>query len=68
MAVGLRIKFDGGTQDQYDAIHSHMKIDENPPDGMIFHSAGPIEGGLGVARALRPLRRRASAAGDGGAR
>ena len=48
MAVGLRIKFDGGTQDQYDAIHSHMKIDENPPDGMIFHSAGPIEGGWGV--------------------
>jgi len=25
-----------------------MKIDENPPDGMIFHSAGPIEGGWGV--------------------
>ncbi len=48
MAVGLRIKFDGGTQEQYDAIHSHTRFDENPPAGMIFHSAGPIEGGWGV--------------------
>ncbi len=48
MAVGLRIKFDGGTQGQYEAIHSRMRIDENPPEGMIFHSAGPIDGGWGV--------------------
>jgi hypothetical protein len=48
MAVGLRIKFDGGRQEQYEAIHSHMNIDQNPPDGLIFHSAGPIEGGWGV--------------------
>jgi quinol monooxygenase YgiN len=48
MAVGLRIKFDGGTQEQYDALHSHMRVDENPPEGLIFHSAGPIEGGWGV--------------------
>ncbi len=48
MAVGLRLKFAGGTQEQYDAIHSHMGIDANPPAGMIFHSAGPIDGGWGV--------------------
>jgi hypothetical protein len=48
MAVGLRLKFDGGTQDQYDAIHSHMNIDQNPPEGLIFHSAGPIDEGWGV--------------------
>ena len=48
MAIGLRIKFDGGTQEQYDAVHSQMGVDENPPAGMIFHSAGPIEGGWGV--------------------
>ena len=48
MAVGLRIKFDGGTQDQYQAVHSGVGVDENPPEGMIFHSAGPIEGGWGV--------------------
>lgn len=48
MAVGVRIKFDGGTQEQYEAIHSRMGIDENPPQGLIFHSAGPIDGGWGV--------------------
>lgn len=48
MAVGLRLKFAGGKQEQYDAIHQHMNIDANPPAGMIFHSAGPIEGGWGV--------------------
>ena len=48
MAVGLRIKFEGGTQEQYDALHSHLGVDQNPPEGLIFHSAGPIEGGWGV--------------------
>lgn len=48
MAVGLRLKFDGGTQEQYDAIHSHMDIDHNPPEGLLFHSSGPIDGGWAV--------------------
>jgi hypothetical protein len=48
MAVGLRLKFSGGTQEQYDAIHGHMNVETDPPEGMIFHSAGPIEGGWGV--------------------
>ncbi|MGO8906167.1 MAG: hypothetical protein ACLQMH_11145 [Solirubrobacteraceae bacterium] len=48
MAVGLRLKFDGGTQEQYEAIHGRMNVDADPPQGMIFHSAGPIEGGWGV--------------------
>jgi len=48
MAIGLRLKFAGGTQAQYDAVHSHMGIDENPPAGLIFHSAGPIDEGWGV--------------------
>jgi hypothetical protein len=48
MAVGLRLKFAGGTQEQYDAIHSQMNIDANPPAGLIFHSAGPIDEGWGV--------------------
>ena len=48
MAVGLRLKFEGGTQEQYDAVHSHMKVDQNPPPGLIFHSAGPIDAGWGV--------------------
>ncbi|HWG09221.1 MAG TPA: hypothetical protein VN672_09460 [Solirubrobacteraceae bacterium] len=48
MAVGIRLKFAGGTQEQYDAVHSHMDVDNNPPQGLIFHSAGPIDGGWGV--------------------
>ncbi len=48
MTVGLRIKFAGGTQQQYDATHGHMGIEDDPPEGMIFHSAGPIDGGWGV--------------------
>ena len=48
MAVGLRLKFAGGTQEQYEAVHRHMNIDGEPPDGLIFHSAGPIDEGWGV--------------------
>ena len=30
MAIGLRLKFEGGTQDQYDAMHGQMGIDGEP--------------------------------------
>lgn len=48
MAIGLRLKIAGGTQEQYDTLHSHMGVDDDPPEGMIFHAAGPIEGGWGI--------------------
>jgi hypothetical protein len=48
MAIGLRIKFAHGTKQQYDATHAAMHVDTDPPEGMIFHSAGPIDGGWGV--------------------
>jgi hypothetical protein len=48
MPVGIRAKFQGGTQEQYDAIHSHMGVDDDPPQGMVFHMAGPIDEGWGV--------------------
>jgi hypothetical protein len=48
MAVGIRLKFDGGTQEQYDAVDKRIDSDGNPPDGLIFHSAGPIDGGWGI--------------------
>jgi heme-degrading monooxygenase HmoA len=48
MAVGIRLKFDGGTQEQYEAVHEAMRVDLDPPAGLIFHSAGPIDGGWGV--------------------
>ena len=48
MAIGLRIKFADGTQEQYEAVNTQMGVEENRPEGLIFHAAGPIEGGWGV--------------------
>ena len=48
MAIGLRLKFPGGTQEQYIAVHDHLDIESRPPHGLIFHSSGPIDGGWGV--------------------
>jgi hypothetical protein len=48
MAVGLRIKFNDGTQEQYEAVNAQMNVEGDPPDGLIFHAAGPIDGGWGI--------------------
>ncbi len=48
MPVGIRLHFSGGTQDQYDTLHAHLGFDGIPPEGLIFHAAGPIYGGWGV--------------------
>jgi hypothetical protein len=45
MAIGLRIKFEGGTQEQYDAVNAQMNVEQDPPDGLIFHASGPLEDG-----------------------
>jgi hypothetical protein len=48
MAVGLWLSFKDGTQEQYDAVHNAMGIAADPPDGLIFHSAGPQGADWGV--------------------
>ncbi len=48
MAVGIRQKFSGGTQANYDAAHAVMEIDTDPPVGMLAHAAGPVDGGWGI--------------------
>ena len=48
MAIGLRLRFDGGTQEQYDTVHAHIGVDGDPPAGLICHAAGPVEGGWGI--------------------
>jgi heme-degrading monooxygenase HmoA len=48
MAIGLRVKFEGGTQEQYEAVNAQMNVEEDLPEGLIFHAAGPIEDGWGV--------------------
>lgn len=48
MAIGIRIKFAGITQEQFDQVNVHVDPQSNPPDGLLFHASGPIEGGWGV--------------------
>ncbi len=45
MAIGLWIRFEGGTQDQYDAVNAEMGVEQNPPEGLIFHAGSPMEEG-----------------------
>ncbi|MGA2470294.1 MAG: hypothetical protein ABSG64_06355 [Solirubrobacteraceae bacterium] len=48
MAVGIRLKLAGVTAEQFDQLHAAVDPVGNPPDGLIFHSSGPIDGGWGV--------------------
>jgi hypothetical protein len=47
MAVGIRIKLHGVTQEQFDQVNERVDPSDTP-DGLIFHSSGPIDGGWGV--------------------
>ena len=47
MAAGLMITSAGGTEEQYRAVHSDMRVEENPPPGLLSHSAGPVDGAGG---------------------
>src|SRR5947209_20247026 len=48
VAIGIRIKLAGVTEEQFDAAHDHINPDRSNPQGMLFHASGPIEGGWGV--------------------
>lgn len=48
MAIGLSIRIEGGTAEQYDAVDAKLNVDGDPPDGLILHSAGPIKSGWGI--------------------
>jgi hypothetical protein len=48
MAIGIRIKLPGITQEQFDLAHDHINPDREVPQGLIFHSSGPIDGGWGI--------------------
>ena len=48
MAVGIRIKLSGVSQEQFDQVNAHVDPASNPPSGLLFHASGPIEGGWGV--------------------
>ncbi len=44
MAVGIISNFGPGTGETYDAMRAEMGVDENPPEGLIFHWAGSVDG------------------------
>jgi hypothetical protein len=45
VAIGRINRFPEGVgAEQYDAVTREMDIASNPPDGLIFHSAGDLEG------------------------
>jgi hypothetical protein len=48
MAVGIRIKLPGVDQATFDRLEAAVDPAGNPPDGLIFHASGPIDGGWGV--------------------
>jgi hypothetical protein len=48
LAVGIRIKLLGVTQEQFDAAHDHVNPERCAPPGLLFHSSGPIDGGWGI--------------------
>lgn len=45
MAVGTTTRFSEGMgADQYDAVTEKLGLADEPPEGLIFHSAGELEG------------------------
>ena len=48
MAVGIRIKLAGITEEQFDAVNKHVDPVGDPPKGLLFHASGPIDEGWGV--------------------
>jgi hypothetical protein len=48
VAIGIRIKLPGVTQEQFEAAHAHINADRSVPQGMLYHASGPIDGGWGV--------------------
>jgi hypothetical protein len=45
MPVAVLNEMDGVTAETYDAVNDEMDVRGNPPDGLIFHTGGPKEGG-----------------------
>jgi hypothetical protein len=49
MAIGIRIKLPGVTQEQFERVNEHVNnATDGPPEGILFHASGPIDGGWGI--------------------
>src|SRR5579871_5161035 len=49
VAIGIVFEASGGTQEMYDAIHNEVNPGNQLPPGLLFHTAGPSEGGFIVS-------------------
>jgi len=47
-AIGIRLKGEGLTAANIDKLNAIIDPDSNPPEGLLFHASGPVEGGFGV--------------------
>jgi hypothetical protein len=48
MTVGIRVKLPGVTQEVFDKVNAHIDPKGNPPQGIVFHASGAIDGGWGI--------------------
>ena len=46
--IGIRIKLPGVTREEFDRAHDEINPDRTAPQGLVFHSSGPIDGGWGI--------------------
>ena len=48
MPVGVLAELQGVNPETYDSVNDEMDIDNNRPEGLIFHTAGKIESGMRI--------------------
>ena len=48
MAVAMLLEWPGETREQYEQLMSLVRLEEDPPEGGLFHVAGPMPGGWRV--------------------
>ncbi len=45
MAVGTAVTWSGGTAEMFDRVNELIDPNSVPPEGLLFHASGPVEGG-----------------------
>jgi hypothetical protein len=45
LPVGILTETPGLTAELYDAVNDKMNVENDPPEGLILHTSGPMEGG-----------------------
>jgi hypothetical protein len=48
MAVAMLLEWPGQSKEQYDELMKRVALETDPPDGGLFHVAGPMPGGWRV--------------------